>query len=141
MTPLLETALGNGNLHTHLKILFIRRKLFHIFGGCVQEGVGGGRGALEQKYRIIVENQEFGPHYLVVTNANDYDVASEPALPTCVRAPRAASPQIQLLLQFKNQALDLTSPQFSRCLVFRLMIKQGCYLRITTGIPSFTAAD
>lgn len=55
MTPLQETALGNGNLHTHLKILFIRRKLFHIFGGCVEEGVGG-RGALEQKYRIIVEH-------------------------------------------------------------------------------------
>lgn len=31
MTPLLETALGNGNLHTHLKILFIRGKLFHMF--------------------------------------------------------------------------------------------------------------
>lgn len=30
MTPLEETALGNGNLHTYLKILFIRRKLFYI---------------------------------------------------------------------------------------------------------------
>lgn len=64
MTPLQETVLGNGNLHTHLKILFIRRKLFHIFGGLRRSTKGNisteiGQAllpnVLEQKYRIITE--------------------------------------------------------------------------------------
>lgn len=49
MTPLQETALRNGNLHTHLKILFIRRKLFHIFGGCARKRRGRGASSTRAK--------------------------------------------------------------------------------------------
>lgn len=47
MTPFQETARRNGNLHRHLKILFIRRKLFRVPTATARAD------ALEQKNRII----------------------------------------------------------------------------------------
>lgn len=108
MTPLQETALRNGNLHTHLKILFIRRKLFHILGGSARERT-------ESRTRAKISNycRALGIWAaLPVRNEREWLSWSSTPAPAALHtrpyvSREHARREIELLLQFKNQPPDL----------------------------------